>query len=46
LLARRSPLEVSGTLGHSSTMFTMDVYTDAWDEGAIEAAALDEALGL
>jgi integrase len=48
-LARKGvhPFEVSRTLGHSSTTFTMDVYTDAWDEGAAEAAAaLDEALNL
>ena len=41
------PHTVSTILGHSSTTFTMDVYTDAWDEGAIEAAAaLDEAPNL
>jgi integrase len=48
-LARKGvhPFEVSRTLGHSSTTFTMDTYTDAWDEGALEAAAApDEALNL
>jgi integrase len=48
-LARKGvhPFEVSRTLGHSSTTFTMDTYTDAWDEVALEAAAApDEALNL
>jgi hypothetical protein len=33
------PHTVSTILGHSSTTFTMDVYKDAWDEGARGAAA-------
>ena len=38
---------VSAILGHSSTAFTMDVYTEEWDEGqALAAAALEEAYNL
>jgi hypothetical protein len=34
-------------MGHSSVAFTLDVYTEAWDEGAAQAAsALEEALNL
>jgi hypothetical protein len=38
---------VSTVMGHSSVAFTLDVYTDAWDEAAAQAAAaLDNALSL
>ena len=48
-LARRGvhPHTVSAILGHSSVAFTLDVYTEEWDEGAAQAAtALGEALDL
>ncbi|CAN5176471.1 site-specific integrase [soil metagenome] len=48
-LARKGvhPHTVSAILGHSSVAFTMDVYTEEWDEGAAQAAtALGEALEL
>lgn len=41
------PHAVSTVMGHSSVAFTMDVYTQAWAEGADEAAdAIGEALNL
>lgn len=41
------PHTVSAILGHSSVAFTLDVYTENWDEGAAQAAtALGEALDL
>ncbi len=41
------PHTVSAILGHSSVAFTLDVYTEEWDEGAAQAAtALGEALDL
>lgn len=48
-LARKGvhPHTVSTILGHSSTAFTMDVYTEEWDEGQEQAAAaLGEAYKL
>ena len=40
------PHVISATLGHASVAFTMDLYTEDWDEGAsIAAAALDRVLG-
>ncbi len=48
-LARKGvhPHTVSAILGHSSTAFTMDVYTEEWDEGQHQAAvALAEVLNL
>jgi integrase len=37
----------SSILGHSSVAFTMDVYTEDWDEGTEQAAsALGNALNL
>jgi integrase len=38
---------VSTVMGHSSAAFTLDAYTDAWDEAAAQAAAaLGDALNL
>lgn len=48
-LARRGvhPRIASGLAGHSDPGFTLRIYTDAWEEGAQEAAtALGDALGL
>jgi len=48
-LARKGahPHTVSAILGHSSVAFTMDVYTEEWDEGQEQAAAaLEEAYNL
>ncbi len=49
MLARKGlhPKAVSAVMGHSSVTFTLDVYTQAWAEGAEEASdAIGGVLGL